>query len=327
MPPNLARVQAAAQKAAKTKTKFTACCITLTKRRCCARFEGRSGRQVGIDGVTVAQYEANLEDNLRELRQRIQAGRYRPQPVRRVYIPKSDGGQRPLGVPALEDKIVQGAVAEVLSAIYEADFLGFSYGFRPGRNPQQALTAVHTAIMSQRVNYVLDADIRSFFDSVNHEWLLRMLAHKIADWRIIRLIRMWLKAGIFERNELRETEMGTPQGAGISPLLANIFLHYVLDLWVHQWRRRHATGRVVIVRYADDFVMGFEKGHEARRMKVDLSRRLSTFGLTLHVKKTRLIGVGRLPALARQQNNAKRPETFAWGSRVTVGGLGTEGSS
>ena len=212
---------------------------------------------------------ANLESNLRDLCARVHTGRYRPHPVRRVYIPKADGGRRPLGVPTLEDKIVQGAVAEVLSAIYEADFLGFSYGFRPGRNPHQALSSLHTAIMSQRVNWVLDADIRSFFDSVDHEWLLRMVAHRIADPRVLRLIRLWLEAGILESGEWYETDRGTPQGAGISPLLANIFLHYALDLWVHQWRRRHAHGRVTIVRYADDFVMGFEKVADARRMMFD----------------------------------------------------------
>ena len=232
----------------------------------------RQKRQAGagVDGITVADYEQNLAANLQDLCARVHTGRYRPQPVRRVYIPKADGGQRPLGVPTLEDKIVQGAVAEVLSAIYEVDFLGFSYGFRPGRNPHQALAALHTAIMSQRVNWVLDADIRSFFDSVDHEWLLRMLAHRIADPRVLRLVRMWLEAGILESGEWHETDRGTPQGAGISPLLANIFLHYVLDLWVHQWRRRHARGRVSIVRYADDFVMGFESRADAEQMLDDL---------------------------------------------------------
>jgi group II intron reverse transcriptase/maturase len=200
----------------------------------------------GVDGIAVETYEQNLDANLRNLCARIHTGRYRPQPVRRVSIPKADGGRRPLGVPTLEDKIVQGAVAEVLSAIYEVDFLGFSYGFRPGRNPHQALSSLHTAIMSQRVNWVLDADIRSFFDSVDHEWLLRMLAHRIADPRILRLVRMGLEAGVLESGEKYETTKGAPQGAGISPLLANVFLHYVLDLWVHQWRRRHAHGRVTI---------------------------------------------------------------------------------
>jgi RNA-directed DNA polymerase len=215
-------------------------------------------------------------------------------------------------VPTLEDKIVQGAVAEMLSAIYEVDFLGFSYGFRPRRSPHQALSSLRTAIMSRNVNWVLDADIRSFFDSVDHEWLLRMLAHKVADPRVIRLVRMWLAAGILESDEWRETEQGTPQGAGISPLLANIFLHYVLDLWVHQWRHRYAHRQVSIVRYADDFVMGFESTTDARRMLVDLKERLARFGLSLHEDKTRLIEFGRLPAMARRQRGQRRPGTFAF---------------
>ena len=217
-----------------------------------------------------------------------------------MYIPKPDGGQRPLGIPALEDKIVQGAVAEVLSAIYEVDFVGFSYGFRPGRSPHQALRALHTALMTQYVNWVLDADIRRFFDSVDHEWLLRMVAHRVADPRILRLIRGWLRAGVLEGNEWSETVEGTPQGAGISPLLANVFLHYVLDLWVHQWRKRHARGRVVIVRYADDFVMGFQYEADARKMLADLRERLAAFGLTLHEDKTRLIEFGRLSTERRR---------------------------
>ena len=215
-------------------------------------------------------------------------------------------------MPTLEDKIVQGAVAETLSAIYEADFLGFSYGFRPGRSPHQALESLHTAIMSQRVNFVLDADIRSFFDSVDHEWLLRMLAHRIADPRILRLVRMWLEAGILESGEKYETSRGTPQGAGISPLLANIFLHYVIDLWVHQWRRRRERGRVTIVRYADDFVMGFEKEADAKEMLAALKERLAKFGLQLHEDKTRLIEFGRFAALARRKRGGRRPETFAF---------------
>ncbi|MGH7735018.1 MAG: group II intron reverse transcriptase/maturase, partial [Gemmatimonadales bacterium] len=274
----------------------------------------RQKRQVsaGVDGITVTDYEQNLEASLHDLCERVHTGRYRPQPVRRVYIPKADGGRRPLGVPTLEDKIVQSAVAETLSAVYEVDFLGFSYGFRPVRNPHQALSALHTAIMSRNVTWVLDADIRSFFDSVDHEWLLRMLAHRVADPRVLRLVRMWLDAGILESDEWHETDKGTPQGAGISPLLANIFLHYALDLWVHQWRRRNARGRVSIVRYADDFVMGFEKAGEARRMLADLKERLAKFGLSLHEDKTRLIEFGRLPAMARRQRGERRTETFAF---------------
>ncbi len=310
-PPNLARVNAAARRA--VHTQFTAL-LHHVDRAALERAFRRQRRQAsaGVDGMTVAAYEQDLGANLLDLHARIHTGRYRPQPVRRVLIPKADGGQRPLGVPTLEDKIVQGAVAEMLSAIYEVDFLGFSYGFRPGRNPHLALDALHTALMSQRVTWVLDADIRSFFDSVDHGWLLRMLAHRIADPRILRLIELWLCAGVLESGEWRETDRGTPQGAGISPLLANVFLHYVLDLWVHQWRRRHARGRIVVVRYADDFVMGFESAADAQEMLAALKQRLADFGLSLHDDKTRLIEFGRLPALARRQRGERHPETFAF---------------
>ena len=272
----------------------------------------KRGASAGVDGETVERYELDLEGNLRSLCERVHAGGYRPQPVRRVHLPKPDGGTRPIGVPALEDKIVQGAVAEVLSALYEADFLGFSYGFRPGRSPHDALRALHTALMTRPVSWILDADIRSFFDSVDHEWLLRIVSHRIADRRILRLIRRWLRAGVMEGGVWKETEKGTPQGAGISPLLANIFLHYVFDLWVHQWRQRHARGRVIVVRYADDFVMGFECEGDARRMRADLDERFAKFKLALHPEKTRLLEFGRLPARQRARHDQRRPATFAF---------------
>jgi hypothetical protein len=231
------------------------CCITSPSRPWIGRFIGSSGEAApGVDGETVTSYEQGLAAKLGALHARVQTGRYRPHPVRRVYIPKADGGR--LGIPALEDKIVQSAVAEVLSALYEADFLGFSYGFRPGRSPHRALTALHTTLMTQCVNWELDADIRRFFDSVDHEQLLRVLADRVADPRILRLVRRWLRAGVLEGTEWHQTEQGTPQGAGISPLLANIFLHSVLDRWLHDWRQRNPRGRISVVRYADDLIMG-----------------------------------------------------------------------
>jgi len=266
----------------------------------------------GVDGETVASYEQDLQSNLRSLCDRVHNGGYRPWPVRRSYIPKAGGGRRPLGILALEDKIVQGAVAQVLSAVYEADFLGFSYGFRPRRSPHDALAALHEALMSQRVSWVLDADIRSFFDSVDHEWLLRMIAHRIADRRVLRLIRQWLTAGVLEGNQWMECTRGTPQGAGISPLLANVFLHYVLDLWVQQWRQRYARGRIIIVRFADDFVMGFEYEEDARKMHDALGQRLAKFGLALHREKTRLIEFGKYVSERRERQGEPRCATFAF---------------
>jgi group II intron reverse transcriptase/maturase len=266
----------------------------------------------GVDGLTVHSYEQDLLGNLQRLHDRVHSGRYRPLPVRRAYIPKSDGGKRALGVPALEDKILQSTVAEVLSAIYEADFLGFSYGFRPRCSPHMALASLHTALMTQKVNWVLDADIRKFFDSVDHEWLLRMLAHRIADKRVLRLIELWLHAGVLEGGVVHESTQGTPQGSGVSPLLANVFLHYVLDLWAHRWRRTQARDRVVMVRYCDDFVMGFQNAADAQRMLVELRQRLHQFNLALHDDKTRLIPFGLLMARDRQRKGLAKLPTFAF---------------
>jgi len=309
LPAKLARVNEVAR--CSRQTRFTALLHHVDDKALLRAFSRlRRAASAGVDGMTAVEYGRNLEVNIRALCDRIHSGRYRPQPVRRTYIPKADGGRRPLGIPALEDKIVQGAVAEVLSAIYEADFQGFSYGFRPGRNPHQALDALQTALMTKRVNWVLDADIRSFFDSVNHEWLLRIVAHRVADPRILRLICQWLRAGVLDGGQWQTTDEGTPQGAGISPLLSNIFLHYVLDLWVQAWRKRQAGGQVIIVRYADDFVMGFEKESDARRMMEDLKERLAKFGLALHEDKTRLLMFGRYAAERRAGRGMGRPETF-----------------
>jgi len=264
----------------------------------------------GVDGRTWRQHEAELEDRLPDLHLRVQRGTYRAQPSRRLYIPKLDGRKRPLGIAALEDKIVQRAVVSVLNQIYEEDFLGFSYGFRPGRSQHDALDALWVGIMGKKVSWVLDADIRGFFDTIDHGWLLRFLEHRIADRRMLRLIRKWLRAGVSEDGEWSRTEVGTPQGAVISPLLANVFLHYVLDLWVQQWRSQHATGDVIIARYADDFVMGFQYRGEAERFLRDLRDRMEKFGLALHPEKTRLIEFGRFAAENRRRRGEQKPETF-----------------
>jgi RNA-directed DNA polymerase len=264
----------------------------------------------GVDGVTWQEYEAGLEGRLVDLHSRVHRGGYRASPSRRVYIPKADGRQRPLGVAALEDKIVQQAVVTILNVIYEEDFLGFSYGFRPGRSQHQALDALSYALTQKRVNYVLDADIRGFFDSISHDWMLRFVQHRVADRRILRLIQKWLKAGVLEEGEWSETEMGTPQGAVISPLLANIYLHYVFDLWVNAWRKKHARGDVVVVRYADDTVLGFQHQVEADRFLEAFRERLAKFGLELHPDKTRRIEFGRYAETNRKQRGEGKPATF-----------------
>jgi group II intron reverse transcriptase/maturase len=264
----------------------------------------------GVDGETWEHYGEQLEENLQDLSGRLKRGAYRAKPVRRAYIPKSDGRQRPLGVPALEDKLVQRAVAEVMGAIYETDFKGFSYGFRPGRGQHNALDAAAVAIRRKRVNWVLDADIRGFFDAIDHEWLVKFVEHRIADRRIIRQLRKWLKAGVLEDGDLRYAECGTPQGGSVSPLLANIYLHYALDLWVDWWRRTRTDKDVVIVRYADDFIIGFQSRADAEQFLTEMRQRLGKFGLELHGEKTRLIEFGRYAARDRKQQGKGKPETF-----------------
>jgi len=264
----------------------------------------------GVDGETWEHYGEKLEENLQDLSGRLKRGAYRAKPVRRAYIPKADGRQRPLGVPALEDKLVQRVVAEVMGAIYEADFKGFSYGFRPGRGQHNALDAVTVAIHRRKVSWVLDADIRGFFDAIDHEWLVQFVEHRIADQRIGRQLRKWLKAGVLEDGNLRYAECGTPQGGSISPLLANLYLHYVLDLWVDWWRRTQTDKEVVIVRYADDFIIGFQIRADAERFLDALRERLRKFGLELHGDKTRLIEFGRFAADTREKLGKGKPETF-----------------
>jgi RNA-directed DNA polymerase len=264
----------------------------------------------GVDGLTWKTYETGLRRKLEDLHARVHRGAYRALPGRRVLIPKPDGRQRPLSVAALEDKIVQRAAATVLNAIYEEDFLGFSYGFRPGRGAHDALDALSYGIARRRVNFILDADIEKFFDSVSQEWLVRFVEHRIGDTRILRLIQKWLKAGVLEEGVVTTSDRGTGQGSVISPLLANVYLHYVLDLWAERWRRREAKGDMIIVRYADDIIVGFEHEADARRFLEDMRERLGEFALSLHPDKTRLIEFGRHAAGERERRGLGKPETF-----------------
>jgi len=264
----------------------------------------------GVDGETWRHYGEDLEANLQDLSARLKRGAYRAKPVRRVYIPKADGRHRPLGVTALEDKVVQRATVEVLHAIYETDFLGFSYGFRPGRSQHNALDALYTGLLTRRVNWVLDTDIRGFFDAIDYGWLVKFLEHRIADRRVVRLIQKWLNAGVLEDGTRTRSEAGTPQGGSASPLMANIYLHYVFDLWVHQWRRTTARGDVIVVRFADDIITGFQYRADAVRFRADLAERFRKFNLELHPEKTRLLEFGPYAAENRRRRGERKPGTF-----------------
>ncbi len=266
----------------------------------------------GVDGVRWPEYEDGLEERLADLHSRVHRGAYRAQPSRRVYIPKADGRQRPLGVAALEDKIVQQAVATVLNEIYEVDFEGYSYGFRPGRGPHDALDALNVGLQRRRVNWILDADIKGFYDNLNHDWMMEFLKHRVADNRILRLIQKWLKAGVSENGQWSETKVGTPQGSVISPLIANVYLHYVFDQWAKKWREKVARGDLIVVRYADDLVVGFQNRDEAERFLREFRERLAKFGLELHPDKTRLIEFGRFAQANRRKRGEGKPETFTF---------------
>src|ERR1700688_4314778 len=272
----------------------------------------KEGAAAGVDGLRWQDYEADLERNLEDLHARVHRGAYRAQPSRRVYIPKPDGRQRPLGIATLEDKLVQQAAVTILNQIYEVDFQGFSYGFRPGRSPHQALDALSVGLHRKRVNWVLDADIRGFFDNMSHEWTMKFVEHRVADQRILRLIQKWLKAGVSEDGQWSETNLGTPQGAVASPLLANVYLHYVFDLWADVWRKKAATGDIIVVRYADDLVVGFQHRTDAERFLKEFRERLAKFGLELHPDKTRLIEFGRFAARNRKARGEGKPETFTF---------------
>ena len=308
-PSGLERVREAARK--DRKLKFTALLhhvsIDLLRE---SYFSLKKQAAPGVDGMTWEEYGRDLEARLADLHGRIHRGAYRAQPSRRVWIPKADGRQRPLGIAALEDKVVQHAVGRVLNQIWEEDFLGFSYGFRPGRGQQDALDALWVGIVRRKVSWILDLDIRSYFDKIQHSWLVQFVEHRIGDRRVVRLIQKWLKAGVIEQGQWHEAEEGSPQGAVISPVLANLYLHYALDLWVEAWRKKRARGDVIIVRYADDAVLGFQHREDAEQFLEQLRERLAKFGLELHPQKTRLIEFGRFATENRNKRGEGKPETF-----------------
>jgi RNA-directed DNA polymerase len=323
--PGLERVRESAR--ANPKLRFTALLHHVTPDLLrMAYFSLKRNAAPGVDGVTWDAYGEDLGNKLNDLHGRIHRGAYRAMPSRRRMIPKPDGRERPLGIASLEDKIVQRAIVEVLNAIYETDFLGFSYGFRPGRRQHDALDALAYAIERKKVSYILDADLRSYFDTVNHEWLIRFLEERIGDRRIIRLIRKWLKAGVMEDGIVSATVVGTPQGGVASPLLSNVYLHYCFDQWAHQWRHRNAHGDIIFVRYADDFVAGFQYENEAKAFLAELGKRLNKFGLSLHPEKTRLIEFGRFAAERRAKRSLGKPETFTFLGFVHICGRSPRGS-
>jgi group II intron reverse transcriptase/maturase len=325
VPDGLARVREVAK--ARTEERFTALLhhvdVPLLRQ---SYLSLKREASAGVDGMTWRAYGEDLEARLVDLHDRVHRGAYRPQPSRRVYIPKPDGRQRPLGIASLEDKIVQGAVVQVLNAIYEADFLGFSYGFRPGRSQHDALDALATGIMRKRVNWILDADIRSFYDTISHDWLLAFVDRRVGDRRVTRLIRKWLRAGVLEDGVWVASPEGTPQGAVVSCLLANIYLHYVFDLWAHEWRHANARGDMIIVRYADDFVVGFQHQDDAERFRADLERRVEQHSLSLHPDKTRLIEFGRFAGERRQARGQGKPETFDFLGLTHIAGQDRRGT-
>jgi RNA-directed DNA polymerase len=306
----LGRVRQRALKDKKLKLTSLMHHITATDTLREAYYSLKRDAAAGIDGQTWRHYQENLEEHLQDLSGRLKRGAYRAKPVRRTYIPKAGGKPRPLGVPVLEDKIVQYSAVLVLNAIYETEFLGFSYGYRPGRHQHNCLDALYVGMLTKKVNWIIDADIRGFFDTLDHEWLVKFIEHRIGDPRVIRLIQKWLGAGVIEQGKWQAVEEGTPQGGVISPLLSNIFLHYVLDLWIHHWRRTQAHGDVIVVRWADDFVIGFQSRIEAERCLAELKKRFGKFGLTLHPEKTRLLEFGPFAIENCKRRNQGRPETF-----------------
>ncbi len=324
VPNGLDRVREAARR--DKDARFTALLHHVTPVRLYEAYQAiRPQAAPGVDNVTWAVYGQDLEGNLKDLHARVQSGAYRAKPSRRVYIPKADGRQRPLGIASLEDKIVQRAVVEVLNAVYEVDFLGFSYGFRPGRSPHDALDALAAGIYKKKVNWILDADVSNFFTTLDQAWLMRFLEHRIADQRVLRLVRKWLAAGVMEDGKWSETPEGTPQGGSASPLLANVYLHYVFDRWARQWRKRYARGDMIITRFADDFVVGFQYQDDAKRFLRALRGRFAKFALELHPDKTRLIEFGRFAASSRAKRGLGKPETFDFLGFTHICGKGRSG--